>query len=171
MQWSCDKIFTLSGFTARPSLNDLRWCFHSQNRLCFTGFRDSKSQRLYKSKYWFKSYCNFSKFMDVAYWWSGSLIFNEKHSWGKNWLWANISAKAHLYLCSDCKNAICWAFLFYGGRNRQKMFLGIAAFCALKQVKTKKKKKISFDTYKYAVCIEGTNIFGDFVSVFTVHKL
>ena len=33
---------------------------------------DSKSQRASESDYWFKSYANFAKRVDFAYWWSFS---------------------------------------------------------------------------------------------------
>ena len=39
-------------------------------KLCYNFVGNSKSQRAFKSHYWFKSYSDFSELVDFAYWWS-----------------------------------------------------------------------------------------------------
>ena len=51
-------------FTAPPRPNGVDY------RLCYNFKGDTKSQRAFKSHYWFKIYGNFAELVDFAFWWS-----------------------------------------------------------------------------------------------------
>ena len=61
----CENIFT-----APPCPNGWRCYFQWWNRLSYNFIRDSKSWGASKLTYWFKSYSDFSEWMDFACWWS-----------------------------------------------------------------------------------------------------